>query len=136
LRGSGGGVASELLHGDITEKILGAAFAVHAALGPGFLESIYEESMCRELALRSVQFQRQVHIPIHYKSFKVGAHVLDLVVNDQIVVELKAISELTDVHKTIALSYLTATKLKVALLINFGQPSLTFKRVVRQRQRT
>lgn len=124
-----------MLHADITEQILGAAFEVHNELGPGFLESVYEEAMYHELALRGVPCQRQVQIPIHYKNIEVGKHVIDLLVNDQVVVELKAITELADVHKVILLSYLAATKRPVGLLINFGQPSVIYKRIVRQQRR-
>jgi GxxExxY protein len=122
----------QLLHADVTEKILGAAFEVHSALGPGFLESIYEEAVSHELGLRGMQFERQVQVPIMYKTVRVGTHVLDLVVCDKVVVELKAITETADVHRAIVLSYLAATKLQVALLINFGA-SVTFKRIVRSR---
>jgi GxxExxY protein len=124
---------SEIVHADITEAILGAAFEVHNTLGPGFLESIYEEALARELGLRGMAFQPQVSVPILYKNETVGTHVIDLIVDDQVIVELKAITELADIHKAVVLSYLAATKRKVALLINFGQPSLTFKRIVRQR---
>jgi GxxExxY protein len=127
---------SELLHVTITEKVLGAAFEVHNTLGPGFLEAIYEEALCHELGLRGAQFQRQVHFPIRYKTVEVGYKVIDLLVDDHVVVELKAITELADIHKVIVLSYLAATKRSVALLINFGQSSLTFKRLVRQKPKT
>lgn len=126
----------DLLHATVTEQILGAAFEVHSALGPGFLEAVYEEALCHELQLRGVPFQRQVQVPILYKDVEVGTHVIDLLVNDQVVVELKAITELANVHQVIVLSYLAATKRSVALLINFGQPSLAFKRMVRQKQKT
>ncbi|MDB4894299.1 MAG: hypothetical protein JWN15_561 [Firmicutes bacterium] len=123
-----------LIHEEITKEILGAGFAVHGALGPGFLESIYEEALAHELQLRGLSFERQIHIPIHYKTVLVGEHVLDLMVEDKVVVELKAISELVDVHRAIAVSYLAASRRCVALLLNFGQPSMQFKRVVRQTQ--
>jgi GxxExxY protein len=124
---------SEMVHADITEAILGAAFEVHRTLGPGFLESIYEEALAHELELRGMAFQRQVSVPILYKNETVGIHVIDLIVNDQVIVELKAITELADIHKAVVLSYLAATKRRVALLMNFGQPSLAFKRIVRQK---
>jgi GxxExxY protein len=122
---------NELVHGEITEQVIGSAFEVHNTLGPGFLESIYEEALCYELQVRGLRVDRQVHIPIYYKKFEVGNHVLDLIVNDKVIVELKAISETTDVHQAIVLSYLAATKLSVALLINFGQASVKYKRLVR-----
>jgi GxxExxY protein len=124
----------EYPHAEITREILGAAFEIHTALGPGFLETIYEEALAHELALRGMQFQRQVRLPIYYKTAVVGTHVLDLIVDEKVIVELKAISELAEVHRAIVLSYLAATKLSAALLMNFGQPSLAYKRLVRQRQ--
>jgi GxxExxY protein len=130
----GGGVVTELLHAEITEQVLGSAFEVHSALGPGFLESIYEEALNYELLLRGLRVDRQVRVPIFYKKCEVGTHVLDLIVADKVVVELKAIAELADVHQAIAWSYLAATNLTVALLINFGQSSVKFKRIVRQRK--
>jgi GxxExxY protein len=125
---------AEYPHAEVTRKILGAAFEVHTALGPGFLETIYEEALAHELALRGMQFQRQVRLPINYKTAVVGTHVLDLIVDDKVIVELKAMSELAEVHRAIVLSYMAATKLSAALLMNFGQSSLAYKRLVRQRQ--
>lgn len=123
----------DLLHGEITKEILGAAFEVHTALGPGFLESVYEEALAHELSLRGLPWVRQFHVPICYKGIEVGHHVLDLVVAEKVVVELKAISDLADVHKAVVVSYLAASKLQVGLLINFGQSQVKFQRIVRER---
>ncbi|HWI60263.1 MAG TPA: GxxExxY protein [Symbiobacteriaceae bacterium] len=120
---------TELVHGELTEKILGVAFEVHRSLGPGFLESVYEEAMAVELGQCQIPFKRQVDVPVHYKSVLVGGHRLDLIVSGLVVVELKAVRELADIHTAIALSYLKATKLSVALLLNFATPSLEYKRV-------
>lgn len=78
-----------------------------------------------------MQVQRQVGVPVYYKGVLVGKHVLDLLVDDQVIVELKAVKELADIHSAIVLSYLAATGLAVALLLNFGRPSLQHKRLVR-----
>ncbi|MDF2627887.1 MAG: hypothetical protein K0R39_1718 [Symbiobacteriaceae bacterium] len=120
---------SELVHGQLTEKILGAAFEVHRSLGPGFLESVYEEAMAVELEQCQIPFERQVEVPVCYKGVHVGAHRLDLIISGLVVVELKAVKELADIHTAITLSYLKATKLSVALLLNFATPSLEYKRV-------
>lgn len=123
---------SGLLHGDITQEVLGAAFEVHGLLGPGFLESIYEEAMAQELLQRQLQYERQLTIPICYKNKMIGQHRLDLLIAGCVVVELKAVQELADVHTAIALSYLKATDLPVALLLNFAKPSLEYRRVSRK----
>lgn len=119
-----------LLHESLTGEILGAAFEVHRVLGPGFLESVYEEALAYELQARGFEVDRQVRIPIRYKRIAAGEHVLDLVVERKVIVELKAVSDITNIHTSITLSYLKATNLQVALLINFGQQGLQHKRVV------
>ncbi|HWH68420.1 MAG TPA: GxxExxY protein, partial [Candidatus Sulfotelmatobacter sp.] len=119
-----------LIHEALTGEILGAAFEVHGILGPGFLESVYEEALAYELQARGFEVDRQVRIPIKYKRIKAGEHVLDLIVERKVIVELKAISALADIHVAITLSYLKATNLQVAMLLNFGQMGLEHKRVV------
>lgn len=120
-----------MLHEEITGRILGAAFEVHSQLGPGFLESVYEEALAHELGQRGIPYQRQVEVPIWYKGKLVGKHRLDLLVEETVIVELKQVQELAAVHKAITLAYLTATGLSVALLINFAKPSLDFKRLIK-----
>jgi GxxExxY protein len=124
---------AELLHGELTERILGAAFEVHRSLGPGFLESVYEEALAVELGQCQLPFERQVEVPVYYKTALVGTHRLDLIVSGLVVVELKAVKELADVHVAIALSYLKATNLSVALLLNFATPRLEYRRVFLKR---
>lgn len=119
------------LHTDLTHAIIGAAYEVHGTLGAGFLESVYEKALAQELTLRGIPFKRQVRIPISYKNTVVGEHVLDLLVDGKVIVELKAINEISDIHTSIILSYLTATRLSVALLLNFAKPSLDIKRIAR-----
>jgi len=124
-----------LLHEDITREVLGAAFEVHAMLGPGFLETAYETALAHELTLRGIPFERQVRVPVRYKRILVVEHILDLIVRGMVVVELKAIADIADVHKAITLSYLTATSLNIGLILNFGQPSLQYKRIIRNQGR-
>jgi GxxExxY protein len=107
-----------------------AVFEVHNSLGPGFVESVYEEALVRELEIRSIPFKRQTTIAINYKERTIGTHRLDLVVDDKIILELKAVSALTDVFKQQTLSYLKATGLKLGILINFGTPRVEHVRIV------
>jgi len=104
----------------LTEKIIGAAIEVHRHLGPGLLESIYEEALCLELNLRNIPFQRQVAVNVTYKGHTIKGQRIDLLVDDKVIVELKAVSHLPDIATAQVLSYLKATNLKRALLINFG----------------
>lgn len=115
--------------------VVDAAFEVHRILGPGFLESIYEEALAVELSLRAIPFRRQVPISLDYKGVPVGHARLDLLVADRLVIELKAVDSLASVHWAQVLSYLKATKLTLGLLINFNVPRLHLgiRRVIRTR---
>jgi GxxExxY protein len=114
----------------LSEVIIGAAIKVHKELGPGFLESIYEEALKIELSETNLNFECQKEIKIEYHGKEVGIHRLDLVIEKKIIVELKAAKELTDAHFAQLISYLKATNLKVGLLLNFAKPTLEIKRVV------
>lgn len=109
---------------ELTDKIIGAAIEVHRTLGPGLLESIYEEALCVELELCGVTFQRQVEIEVTYKGHVIKGQRLDLVVEGQVVVEIKSLRKLPDVALAQVLSYLRAGGLKRGLLLNFGEPRL------------
>ncbi|WP_144605849.1 GxxExxY protein [Algoriphagus algorifonticola] len=124
---------TELKHKDITEKILGAAFEVHKELGNGFQEVIYQRALAYEFAQKHLEFAREIEKDIWYKEleFPLGTRRADFVVEGKVLVELKAIKELEDVHLAQALNFLKAYQLEVGLLINFGSKSLTFKRLVR-----
>lgn len=108
----------------LTEMIIGAAIEVHKILGPGLLESIYEEAMCHELALRGLSVKRQVEIDIIYKGKVIKGQRLDILVNNEVVIKLKSVSSLPEVAVAQTLSYLKATNLKRALLIKFGEKKL------------
>ncbi|MBM4319364.1 MAG: GxxExxY protein [Deltaproteobacteria bacterium] len=116
--------------GELTERIIGAAIAVHRSLGPGFLESIYEASLALEFGEQGVTFERQVMVPVRYRGVAVGEHRLDLLVEKTIVVELKAVKQLEDVHFAVVRSYLHALSLQHGLLINFNAVTLQVKRVL------
>jgi GxxExxY protein len=108
----------------LTERIIGAAIEVHRALGSGLLEAIYEEALCVEFQLRHLKYQRQVELDVEYKGHIIKGQRLDLLVEGEVIVELKSISNLPQVATAQVLSYLRATGLKRALLINFGVPRL------------
>jgi GxxExxY protein len=109
---------------DLTQAIIGAAIEVHRLLGPGLLESIYEEALCHELELRGIAVQRQVEVDVIYKEISIKGQRVDLLVEEDVVVELKAVSKLPEVATAQTLSYLKATGLKRALLLNFGEQRL------------
>jgi GxxExxY protein len=106
---------------ELTEAIIGAAMEVHRALGPGVLESTYEMCLCRELSIRGLRFERQLPIAVEYKGVKLDCgYRADLVVENVILVELKAIDSLLSIHEAQLLSYLKLSGLKIGLLINFN----------------
>ena len=114
----------------LSNQIIGAAIEVHKELGPGFLESIYEHALKVELSKRGFHFDGQKEIRIKYRGVEVGIHRLDLLVENQIIVELKALRDLGDIHFAQLRSYLKATGMKVGLLLNFSKPTLEVKRIV------
>jgi len=117
----------------ITDKIIGAAIEVHRVLGPGLLESAYEECLCYELSLRELKFKRQVPLPVAYKGIKLACgYKMDLLVDDLVVVELKTVERLLQVHSAQLLSYLRLSGKPVGLLINFNSPTIKsgLKRIV------
>jgi GxxExxY protein len=122
----------ELQNRDLTERIIAAAIRVHKELGPGFLEAAYEEALTIELAAAGMSFERQRLLPIFYREHLIGEHRLDFLVQGKIIVELKAIAALEDVHYAIVRSYLKAANLEDGLLLNFATPRLTIKRVGRE----
>lgn len=119
---------AEVAEGDanvLTERIIGAAVEVHRHLGPGLLESIYEECLSRELSLRGLQHRRQVSLDIHYKGLLLrNAYRVDILVEGSVLVELKAVETLTEVHSVQLLTYLRAADRRLGLLINFNVPRL------------
>jgi len=106
---------------ELTKEIIGAAIEVHRALGPGLLESAYEECLCRELSLRGVPFERQVPLPVEFKGLRLDCgYRLDLLVGNTVVVEIKAVESLLSIHDAQLLTYLKLGGWKVGLLINFN----------------
>lgn len=121
-----------LIHEELTGRIIACAIEVHKTLGPGFLESIYEAALIVELKRNGLKVEAQRILPVFYREILVGEHRLDLLVEDKIVIELKAISELEDIHFAIVRSYLKAVGLEHGLLLNFATMPLTVKRVIHQ----
>jgi GxxExxY protein len=113
-----------------TEAIIGAAFRVHNALGAGFLESVYARALSIELTKLSISHRVEYPINIFYEGQVVGEFRADLLVNDEIVIEIKAVNELAGTHEAQLLNYLRATRLRVGLLINFGSKVIVKRRVV------
>jgi len=130
---------TEILFKELSYAIVGAAMEVHRIPGPGFLEAVYETALAYELTLRDIRFERQKRLRVYYKGQMVGDYVADFVVEDQIILELKAVSSLTRTHEGQPHHYLAATGLRLAILLNpstgsghrFGADSLQQKRIVR-----
>lgn len=126
-------IASVRSTDQITEKIIGSAIAVHKALGPGLLESAYEECLCFELAEAGLEFKRQVALPVVYKGVKLDCgYRMDVVVEESVIIEIKAVERIVPVHEAQLLSYLKLAGIKVGLLLNFHVPVLKsgIKRIV------
>ena len=118
-----------MLHEDITKRIIAAAMQVHSMLGNGFQEVIYQRAMQIEMPLQNLSFEREKGMPIFYRDQEIGTRRVDFFVENCIMVELKAIIALEDVHLAQAMNYLEAYNMEIGLLINFGAKSLEFKRV-------
>jgi GxxExxY protein len=116
----------------ISQRVISCAFEVSNRLGSGFLESVYENALCIELAARGIEFVRQAAIDVQYKGQVVGSFVADVVVARSLLVELKAVRAFAPEHEAQVINYLRATGLRVALLLNFGSPRLQVRRLVFQ----
>ncbi|MFA5554373.1 MAG: GxxExxY protein [Phycisphaerae bacterium] len=126
---------TDLLHSELTREIIGAAMEVHKTFGCGFLESVYEEALAIEFNLRKISYERQKGINIEYKGFLAKQFICDFLVGQKVLVELKAIKAITGVEEAQLLNYLKATGIEIGLLINFGEQSLRYKRLVLQKQK-
>jgi GxxExxY protein len=123
----------DILYKELSFAVVGAAMEVHKILGPGYLEAVYQSALAHELKLRGFETKREQQLPVIYKNVDVGYYVADLVVEDKIILELKAVAKLAPQHKAQAINYLTTTGFKLALLINFGEKSLNSQRIIRKR---
>ena len=122
----------EYKHSALTHKIIGCAMQVHSFLGNGFQELIYQRALALEFSKAALGFARELEMPIYYKDYlePIGTRRVDFLVEDKILVELKATSNLEDVHYAQILNYIRAYKLEIGLLINFGEKSLNFRRCI------
>jgi GxxExxY protein len=120
-------------HETLTHTIIGSAMEVHKTLGNGFQEVIYQRSLAVELKARGITFERELEMPLFYKGINVGTRRVDFFVEQLVMVELKAIIQLEEVHLAQALNYLEAYNMQTGLLINFGSKSLQFKRLLNKK---
>jgi GxxExxY protein len=121
---------SGLVQETLTSQIIGAAIEVHRALGAGYQESVYANALSAALTARGVAHTREHEVDLYFNGIHVGKHRLDLLVDDAVIVELKAVEKVLEVHKAQTRSYLKSTKKEVALLLNFEAPVLEVKRFV------
>ncbi|MBI4317342.1 MAG: GxxExxY protein [Chloroflexi bacterium] len=126
----------EYKHADVTGKVIGAAMRVHSTLGNGFQEVIYQRALAIEMTKYALSFQRELEMPIFYDEQEIGTRRLDFLVEDSVMVELKALIKIEDVHLAQAINYLEAYRLEVGLLLNFGAKSLEYKRVINSKVQT
>ena len=118
-------------YSELTGKIIGCAMEVHKILGNGFQEVIYQRALAIEMSQQGIDFSREHEMKIYYKDYEIGIRRVDFLVEDKIMVEIKALVSLEEVHLAQAKNYLEAYNLEVGLLINFGAKSLQFKRIMR-----
>jgi GxxExxY protein len=114
----------------LTGEIIGAAMEVHSHLGPGFLESVYEEALAVEFKSKGLKFQRQRELPVFYKEKQIKQFVCDFVIGDKVIVELKAIKQIGELEKLQVINYLKASRFEIGLLFNFGGKSLEWNRLI------
>ena len=121
---------TELIHKELAYAIVGCAMEVHKTLGPGFLESVYENALKVELERNGLNYKTQVAFPVVYKDHHIKDFVCDMVVDNKIIIELKALKNLSDIERAQVINYLKVTHLELTLLINFGKKSLEYERLV------
>jgi len=127
-------IKEEYKYSDITQNIIGCAMKVHNTLGNGFQEVIYQRALAIEMSKQRLSFVREMEMPIFYENEEIGTRRVDFFVEDKIMVELKAITQLEKVHLAQALNYLEAYKMEIGMLINFGNTKLEFKRLTLQKK--
>lgn len=118
-----------MIHKDLTERILQACFEVSNELGTGFLESVYEKALIVALAQKGLDVRSQVALKVRFRNVIVGEFYADLIVNDLILIELKAVSRVLPEHKAQVINYLKSTEIDIGLLVNFGNPKLEYFRL-------
>ena len=129
-------VKNQYVESGLTGDIIGAAMEVHRELGPGFLETVYDEALAVELTQRKIKFERQKELPVYYKQRCVKKFVCDFLVSSKVIVEIKAVSALREIDKVQLTSYLKASGIEIGLLLNFGEKSLCSKRMIYSRKKS
>lgn len=124
-------IKNEYKDSELTAKIIGAAMEVHKYLGNGFQELVYQRALSIELNMQGLEHEREKEMDLSYKGYPIGQRRVDFFVENKIMVEIKAVKELEDVHLAQAINYLEAYGMEIGLLINFGNTSLQFKRVMK-----
>lgn len=122
---------SELLYKELSYAVVGAAMEVHKVLGAAFLESVYQRALAYELTIRNIPFEEQKRLDVQYKGQTVGEYKADFVVDDKIILEIKAASAIVSEHESQALNYLAAAGYRLAIILNFGTTSLQYRRIVK-----
>ena len=123
-------VKNQYVESGLTGEIIGAAMEVHKELGPGFLEGVYDEALTVELTQRKIKFERQKELPVFYKKNRIKKFVCDFLVDNKVIVEIKASKALSEIDRVQLTSYLKASGIEIGLLLNFGEKSLCFKRMI------
>ncbi len=123
-------IEGKFLYQDLSYKIIGAAMEAHRGLGYGFLEKVYENAMMVLFRRASIEAKQQHPITVYFAGEIVGSYIADILVEDRVILELKALDHLTDVHRAQTLNYLKATRLRVALILNFGKRQLEHERLI------
>lgn len=123
-------ITSDLILKETSFQIIAAAFEVHNILGFGFLERVYQKALIQELLARELKAEEQKEITVVYKGADIGSYIADIVVNDEIILELKSVEALSGIHEAQLLNYLKATGLRLGFLINFGRSKVEYKRMV------
>ncbi len=123
-------MSTSIIHKELSYAIIAICLDVHSILGPGYSEKIYEEAVVRDLQRKGIPFERQKQIDVFYKGDKLGDHRIDIIVDNKIILELKAVSDLNSTFEAQVFSYLKSTKMKLGVLVNFGKKKLEQKRIV------
>ena len=119
-----------LLHGDMTYRVIGLAMEVHSKLGAGFLEKVYESAFMVAFRREGIRAEQQVPIKIHFENVVVGDYVTDILIEDKLILELKAVNKISAIHRAQVINYLKATGIRLALILNFNAPKLQHERFV------
>ena len=118
------------LHKELTEQIIGCSYKVHQELGAGFLEKVYQNALAVELTESGIPFKQEFPLNVYYRNYLVGEYIPDFIIDEKVIVELKAVSDLASPHEVQLVNYLKATGLRVGLLINFGKSVVVKRRVL------